>query len=145
MRAVVQRVKSAEVIIDEKSYQSIQKGYLIYLGVRKTDTPIIAEQMADKIHLLRIFEDDDQKMNLNLESVSGEILLISQFTLYGNTKGNNRPSFIEAARPNEAIPLYEAVIDRLRKHHVVKTGIFGADMDVHSINDGPVTIEIEID
>ena len=144
MRAIIQRVSEASVEIDQIVHASIHQGYLIYLGIHMDDDIKKAHQMADKIHNLRIFEDDQEKMNLNLATVDGEILVISQFTLYGDTKGNNRPSFIEAAKPNVAIPLYEAFIARLSLHHVVKSGIFGSHMIISSKNDGPVTIQIEL-
>jgi len=144
MRTVVQRVKSASVHVDGKTVGKIDKGYLIYIGISVHDDEKIAIKMAEKIHNLRIFEDENEKMNLNLQQVNGNILAISQFTLYGDTKGNNRPSFIEAARPEQANPLYELLIDELKKHHHVEKGIFGAHMEIQSINDGPVTIVIEI-
>ncbi len=144
MRAIIQRVKEASVEIDQKIYASISKGYLIYLGIHVDDDLKKTHQMADKIHNLRVFEDENNKMNLNLKTINGEILVISQFTLYGDTKGNNRPSFIEAAKPDLAIPLYEAFIERLSLHHQVKSGIFGSHMIVSSKNDGPVTIQIEL-
>lgn len=144
MRAIIQRVREASVVVEEKIVGKIQQGYLIYLGVKVDDTKEIAHKMAQKIHNLRVFEDDEGKMNLNLDQVKGSILLISQFTLYGDTKGNNRPSFILAGRPEVAEPLYEVVFQELSQHHHVEKGIFGADMKVHSINDGPVTIQIEI-
>jgi D-tyrosyl-tRNA(Tyr) deacylase len=144
MRAVVQRVKEANVLVQGQTHGSIQQGYLIYLGVHTDDTKEIALKMAQKIHHLRIFEDEQGKMNLSLTQVKGEILLISQFTLYGDTKGNNRPSFINAARPEVAEPLYALVYDALSAHHNVEKGVFGADMKVSSINDGPVTIIIEM-
>ena len=144
MRAVVQRVLNASVTVDHEVVGKIENGYLIYIGISTQDDAKIASKMAEKIHNLRIFEDEHEKMNLNLQQVNGSILLISQFTLYGDTKGNNRPSFIEAARPEQATPLYEQVIQELKKHHKVEKGVFGAHMDVHSINDGPVTIVIEL-
>ncbi len=144
MRTVVQRVKSASVHVDGKTVGKIDKGYLIYIGISVHDDEKIAIKMAEKIHNLRIFEDENEKMNLNLQQVNGNILAISQFTLYGDTKGNNRPSFIEAARPEQANPLYELLIDELKKHHHIEKGIFGAHMEIQSINDGPVTIVIEI-
>lgn len=144
MRAVIQRVKEASVSIDGKAHAKIDQGFLVYLGIHTKDNLKITHQLADKIHALRIFEDDQGKMNLNLDQVKGEVLVISQFTLYGDTKGNNRPSFIEAARPEHAIPLYEAFIERLNQYHVVKSGLFGCHMDISSINDGPVTILIEL-
>ena len=144
MRAVVQRVLEASVDISSEVVGKIQKGYLVYLGVHVNDKEDQVIKMAQKIHNLRIFEDDMGKMNLSLGQVNGEILLISQFTLHGDTKGNNRPSFINAARPEVAEPLYELMIEELSKDHHVEKGVFGADMKVQSINDGPVTIIIEI-
>jgi D-tyrosyl-tRNA(Tyr) deacylase len=144
MRAVVQRVNQASVKVDQIIIGSIKKGLLIYLGVHENDTEDQASKMASKIHNLRIFEDEAGKMNLNLEQVNGKILAISQFTLYGDTKGNNRPSFISAARPEVANPLYEKVCSLLSVSHSVEKGSFGAHMEVESINDGPVTIIIEI-
>ncbi|HOI85340.1 MAG TPA: D-aminoacyl-tRNA deacylase [Acholeplasmataceae bacterium] len=144
MRAIIQRVREASVVVEEKIVGQIQQGYLIYLGVKVDDTKEIALKMAQKIHNLRVFEDGEGKMNLNLDQVKGSILLISQFTLYGDTKGNNRPSFILAGRPEIAEPLYEVVFQELSHDHHVEKGIFGANMKVHSINDGPVTIQIEI-
>lgn len=145
MRAVIQRVLYAEVSINGKRHDYIDHGYLVYLGIKTTDNEKIAEQVARKIHSLRIFDDADGKMNLDLASVNGKILLISQFTLYGDTKGNNRPSFIQAQKPEIALSLYDLVITHLRQFHDVKTGIFGSHMVITSKNDGPVTIEIEID
>lgn len=144
MRAVVQRVKEAHVLIDGMIHASISQGYLVYLGIHMSDDMNKVMKLADKVHSLRIFEDEQGKMNENLAAVDGGILVISQFTLYGNAIGNNRPSFIEAARPEHAIPLYEAFIKRLSLHHPTKSGIFGSHMMVSSINDGPVTIQIEL-
>lgn len=143
MRAVVQRVKEASVMIDGNTVGDIQQGFLVYLGIHVDDTMDHVQKMAQKIHALRVFEDDAGKMNLSLSQVNGSVLVISQFTLYGDTKGNNRPSFITAARPEQANPLYEAFCEALSKDHMVKKGVFGADMKVSSINDGPVTILIE--
>lgn len=144
MRVVVQRVLEAHVKVDKAIVGAIGKGYLIYIGIHVNDSLDIVKKMADKIHLLRVFEDAQGKMNVNLGTVNGSILAISQFTLYGDTKGNNRPSFIEAARPEQAIPLYEALCQQLSLHHQVEKGVFGAHMEIHSINNGPVTILIEI-
>jgi D-tyrosyl-tRNA(Tyr) deacylase len=144
MRAVIQRVSKASVKVDQKVIGKIEKGYLIYLGIHENDTKEQVEKMSNKIHHLRVFEDENGKMNLNLTQVNGSILLISQFTLYGDTKGNNRPSFIEAARPEVANPLYELMYKQLSQFHLVEKGIFGANMKVESINDGPVTIIIEL-
>lgn len=144
MRIVCQRVKEASVKVDEQVVGQIKKGYLLYVGIHVDDQIDIVKKMAEKIHNLRIFEDDEGKMNLNLSQIGGDILAISQFTLYGDTKGNNRPSFISAARPEHANALYERLILELSKHHNVEKGVFGAHMEIHSINDGPVTIIVEM-
>lgn len=145
MRVVVQRVKEAAVKINHNLVGSIKKGYLLYIGITHEDDMATISKMAEKVKNLRIFEDENQKMNLNLSKVEGEILAISQFTLYGDTKGNNRPSFIKAARPEHAKPLYEAFIKLLSQNFHVETGEFQEHMEISSINDGPVTIIIEID
>jgi D-tyrosyl-tRNA(Tyr) deacylase len=144
MRVVVQRVSSARVKVDHQVIGEIKKGFLLYIGVHEADTIDHAIKLATKIHNLRIFEDEMGKMNLNLKQVSGEILAISQFTLYGDTKGNNRPSFILAARPDHANMLYDKVCELLAVDHQVEKGSFGAHMEIESVNDGPVTIIIEI-
>ena len=144
MKAVLQRVKYAEVKVDGKSVGKIQKGLLIFLGIGKNDDEKIADKVIKKTCNLRIFEDENQKMNKSIKDIHGEILIISQFTLYANCKSGNRPSFIEAARPKEAIPLYEYFCDECAKNGIeVQKGIFGADMKVQLLNDGPVTIVIE--
>ncbi len=140
MRLVVQRVKEASVTIDNEVVGKINKGFLIYVGITDTDTEVEVEKLARKISGLRIFEDNEGKMNLDIMQVDGEILIISQFTLYADMKRGNRPSFIKAARPEHAIPLYEIFVSLLRENHHVEAGVFGADMKIHSINDGPVTI-----
>lgn len=140
MRLVVQRVKEASVTIDNNVVGKINKGFLIYVGITDTDTELEVEKLAKKISTIRIFEDSEGKMNLDIKKVEGEILVISQFTLYADMKRGNRPSFIKAARPEHAIPLYELFISLLRENHHVEAGVFGADMKIHSINDGPVTI-----
>ncbi|HPX72234.1 MAG TPA: D-aminoacyl-tRNA deacylase [Acholeplasmataceae bacterium] len=140
MRLVVQRVKEASVTIDNEVVGKINKGFLIYVGITDTDTEVEVEKLARKISGLRIFEDNEGKMNLDIMQVDGEILVISQFTLYADMKRGNRPSFIKAARPEHAIPLYEIFVSLLRENHHVEAGVFGADMKIHSINDGPVTI-----
>lgn len=145
MRVVVQRVKEATVFVNQEIVSHIDKGYLLYIGISDTDTEEIAYKVATKIKNLRIFEDDQEKMNLNLSAVGGSILAVSQFTLYGDTKGNNRPSFIKAQRPEEARRLYDEIVRLLSKDFKVETGIFQAHMEISSINDGPVTIIIEID
>ena len=143
MRAVVQRVKRACVTIDEKIKGKIGKGYMVLLGIEDVDTNSDVEYICDKILGLRVFEDADDKMNLDLCDVGGAVLLISQFTLYGDARKGRRPSFIKAARPETAIPLYEAAIARLSEKVQVETGEFGAYMDVELINDGPVTILLD--
>lgn len=147
MRAVVQRVTKGSVKIKKLDYiAEIGKGFVILLGISHGDTITEVEYLADKCSSLRIFEDQNEKMNLSLKEVEGEILIISQFTLYGETARGNRPSFIEAARPEVAIPLYDAFIERLKMNigiEKVKTGIFGEMMDVEIHNDGPVTIIVE--
>lgn len=145
MRAVVTRVSSASVRIDGNTVGKIGKGFLVLLGVSKDDTMAQAEKLADKVCGLRVFEDDAGKMNLNLQAVEGELLVVSQFTLFADCK-SRRPGFTGAARPDTAIPLYEAFMklcaDRGFK---VEHGEFGADMLVESINDGPVTIILDTD
>lgn len=143
MRAVVTRVKNASVTIDGELKSEIGAGLLVLLGVHGEDTPAEAEKVADRICGLRIFEDPNGKMNLSPADANAEILLISQFTLFADVK-SRRPGFSKAARPEIAIPLYEAVIEKCRaRGFTVKTGEFGADMKVASVNDGPVTILID--
>lgn len=140
MRAVVTRVRSASVEIDGQINGQIGRGYLILLGVGPGDTQETAAKLADKICNLRIFEDENEKMNLNLEQVGGSILVVSQFTLYADTS-SRRPGFSGAAKPDAAIPLYEGFMARCRERGFdVQHGEFGADMQVFSQNDGPVTI-----
>ena len=140
MRAVLTRVTSASVTIDGKIKGQIGKGFLVLLGVHADDTEAEAERIADRICGLRIFEDENGKMNVNPTDAGAEILIISQFTLFADTK-SRRPGFTAAARPETAIPLYEKVIALCRERGFhVETGEFGADMQVESVNDGPVTI-----
>lgn len=144
MRAVVQRVKEASVKVDQETIGEIKQGLLVYLGVTHGDDQSDLQYMTDKIPNLRIFEDENEKMNRSLLDVGGELLIISQFTLYGDARKGRRPSFIEAARPNVATPLYESLIENLRSQGIrVETGEFGADMKVASINDGPVTLLLD--
>lgn len=141
MRAVVQRVKHARVTIKDTISGQIEQGFMILLGVHEEDTLEDAQYLAKKIAQLRVFEDDDGKMNLSIQDISGAILSISQFTLYAQTKKGNRPSFIKAARPEIAKPLYEQFNALLIEQGIkVETGEFGADMAVELLNDGPVTI-----
>ena len=145
MIAVIQRVSEASVTIESRIKGQIRTGFLVLLGITHTDTRDDVAWLAKKIAGLRLFSDPDGKMNLDLKSVKGSILLISQFTLFANTKKGNRPSFIEAARPEVAIPLYEAMIVQLEFElgTSIQTGEFGADMKVSLCNDGPVTIIID--
>lgn len=147
MKAVVQRVSEGGVYIPEENYKAeINSGMVILLGIKTGDTENDVNFIADKCSNLRIFEDDDGKMNISIRETNGEVLIISQFTLYGETAKGNRPSFIEAARPEEAIPLYQKFIDRLKNNlgeDKIKSGIFGAMMKVKIINDGPVTVMVE--
>ena len=145
MRALIQRVQSASVKIENKPGASIDHGILVFLGIEETDTNDDIEWMSGKIVRLRIFRDDKNVMNLSLLDIGGEVLLISQFTLHASTKKGNRPSYIRAARPDIAIPLYEQFIDRIELDmgKSIKTGEFGAYMQVELVNDGPVTIMLD--
>jgi len=140
MRAVVTRVSSASVAIDGEIVGAIDKGYLVLLGVGPNDTEAVCDKLAEKICNLRVFEDENGKMNRNLEQVGGSLLVISQFTLYADTS-SRRPGFSHAAKPDLAVPLYERFMDQCRQRGFrVEHGQFGADMKVASVNDGPVTI-----
>ena len=146
MRAVLTRVKHASVTIDGKVHGQIGEGFLILLGVTHEDTEAQAVKLADKLTGLRIFEDENGKMNRGLDEVKGELLIISQFTLYGNCKKGRRPEFLAAARPEVAIPLYEKFVQVCRdKGFHTETGEFGADMQVDSLNDGPLTLVVDTD
>ena len=145
MRVVIQRVSKASVSIDGQVTAQIEKGYLILLGITVLDTKEDIEWLTNKIKGMRIFSDDQGAMNLSLEQVGGEALVVSQFTLYASTKKGNRPSFIAAAPPEIAIPLYEDFVSTLSRKldKIIPTGTFGADMQVSLINNGPVTIVID--
>lgn len=144
MRVVIQRVSKAKVVADGALSGAINKGFLLLVGVEEADTSEDVDYLTRKISNMRIFEDEDGKMNLSLKEVDGEILSISQFTLHADTKKGNRPSFINAARPDQADQLYEELNDKLRTEGFkVEVGIFGADMDVSLVNDGPVTILVD--
>ena len=145
MRAVIQRVSFASVKVDDKTIGQIGPGLLVLLGIEADDTSTDVSWLAKKICGLRIFSDTEGKMNLDLNDVNGELLIVSQFTLHASTKKGTRPSFIKAARPNHAIPLYENFISACSQfsNFEVKTGEFGAMMDVELLNDGPVTIIID--
>ncbi len=128
----------------EKLIGKIEQGFLVLLGIQSTDSKQDVDYLVKKVTHLRIFSDENDKMNLSLNDINGQLLIISQFTLYGNCKDGNRPSFIEAAKPNIAIPLYEYFVSECKKQiPIVETGIFGADMKVELLNDGPVTIIID--
>jgi len=144
MRAVVQRVEKSELYINKEVYSSINKGFLVLLGITESDTTDDMEVLADKILKLRVFEDENGKMNLSLADVGGELQIVSQFTLYADCHHGNRPSFIAAAKPDFAFPMYEKFVEYCEGVGVpVKTGVFGADMKINFINDGPVTIILE--
>ncbi len=145
MRAVVQRVSRASVRVEGEVVGVIGTGLCVLIGITHDDTLTQINKLADKLHKLRIFSDQDDKMNLSVVDVGGDILIISQFTLYGNASKGNRPSYIEAARPEAAEPLIEALVDDLRARGLsVPTGVFGADMEVEILNQGPVTISLEL-
>ena len=143
MRAVLTRVKSASVAIDGEIVGKIGQGFQILLGVGPNDTEKECRYLAEKALGLRVFEDENGKMNLSVQDVGGSILLVSQFTLLGDARKGNRPSFTGAAVPEKAIPIYERVISELAKRLPVQTGVFGADMQVELVNDGPVTILLD--
>ena len=144
MRAVVQKVSSSKVTVDGEVIGKIEKGLMVLLGVTHDDTSKDVDYMVDKVTNLRIFEDENEKMNLSLKDVGGEILAVSQFTLYGDARKGRRPSFSDAARPEVANPLYEEFVEKLRAQGItVGTGEFGAHMMVELTNDGPVTILLE--
>lgn len=145
MKAVVQRVKRTALTVGGERISEIPFGLTVFLGVKSGDTQAQADYLTKKIANLRIFEDENGKMNLSVKDVGGEVLLVSQFTLYGDASHGNRPSFTLAERPEKAQPLYEYAVNALRAQGVtVKTGMFGADMKIEQYNDGPVTILLEI-
>lgn len=145
MKTVVQRVKSSAVTVDQEVTGSIEIGLLLLVGIHQDDTPEQMEWMCNKILKLRIFEDEEGKMNKSVQDIGGELLVVSQFTLYGDASKGTRPSFIEAARPDKAEPMYEDMITYFKEHSDLKveSGIFGAMMNVELENDGPVTIILE--
>ncbi len=144
MKLVIQRVKHASVTVDGNVTGKIGKGFLVLIGIANSDTKEIADQYLKKLLNLRIFEDENGKTNLSLKDVNGELLLVSQFTLYADCRKGNRPSFINAGAPDMAESLYEYMIEACRKEiPVVETGIFGADMQVELLNDGPFTIVLD--
>ena len=144
MRAVIQRVSRASVDVDNKTIGSIERGFLVLLGVADDDTEEDMAYLVKKITQMRIFEDEAGKMNLSLKDVGGELLLVSQFTLYASCKKGNRPSFTQAGDPQKAEELYEYIIGECKKEiDIVQTGVFGAHMEVSLINDGPFTVVLE--
>ncbi len=145
MKALIQRVSSADVSVDGESVGSIGHGLCVFVGVTHEDTEVQAKKLAERLWKLRIFSDDEGKMNRSVDDVGGALLVVSQFTLYGDTRKGNRPSYVSAARPAVAEPLFQRVVDHLR--HIgaeVATGRFGADMAVELTNDGPVTVALEL-
>ena len=145
MKGLIQRVKRASVTIDGELYSEIGHGILVLLGVEKGDSEENAEKLADKISKLRIFEDENEKMNLSVQDIKGEILVVSQFTLAGDCKKGTRPSFDKAELPQRANELYEYFTELIKQKNIpTKTGVFGAMMEVELINDGPVTFMVEM-
>lgn len=144
MRVLLQRVSRAEVRVGDRVTGAIGTGFMLLVGFTHTDTEAAVAWMADKVAGLRLFTDAEGKMNLGLDDVGGAVLVVSQFTLYGDAQKGRRPSFIDAARPEQAIPLYERFVAMLRERGLrVETGEFGAMMDVELVNDGPVTLQVE--
>lgn len=145
MKLVIQRVKYSSVKVDEKIVGKIDKGFLVLLGVGPDDTEEIADYLVKKLINLRVFTDENDKMNLSIKDIEGELLIISQFTLYADCSQGNRPSFTGAAKPDKANELYEYFIEKCKENNIkrVEHGIFGADMKVELLNDGPVTILLE--
>jgi len=145
LKLVIQRVIESNLTIDKKIYSSIGYGMVIFIGISVNDNESVLKKIASKVSKLRIFNDEFGKMNKNINEIKGEILLVSQFTLYADTKKGNRPSFIMAAKPENAIKIYNSFIKELQTHTKtkIKTGKFGADMKINLINDGPVTIILE--
>lgn len=145
MKLVIQRVKKSSVTVDQKKIASIGQGLMVLVGLTHTDTQEVAQQLAKKLVALRIFADDQKPINASIAEVDGEILLVSQFTLYGNTKKGNRPSFVDAMAPDKAEALFNDFVKYVKAAWPkVQTGQFGADMQVELINDGPVTLVIEV-
>lgn len=146
MRFIIQRVNHARVTVDNQTIGAIHKGYLVFIGIAQNDTRELADKMLQKMINLRIFGDEEDRINLSLQDVKGELLLISQFTLYANCKKGNRPSFFDAGKPDMAKELYEYLIAKAKETcPVVESGIFGADMKVSLENDGPFTIVLDSD
>ncbi|MDH5718502.1 MAG: D-aminoacyl-tRNA deacylase [Spirochaetia bacterium] len=148
MKALIQRIKESKIVISGGTYSQTNAGLLIFLGIGETDSEIEIDYLIKKILNLRIFEDENNKMNLSVLDIKGDLMIVSQFTLYADTKKGNRPSFISAASPEKAKKMYNLFIEKINKSAhgmAVKSGVFAADMKVHLINDGPVTIFIDTD
>lgn len=144
MRFVIQRVSRASVEVDKKIVGKINQGFLVLIGITNSDTKDTADTLINKLLKLRIFEDDNGKMNLSIKDVNGSLLLVSQFTLYANCRKGNRPDFLNAAKPDYANELYKYIIERCKNENIeVQTGVFGAEMKVSLLNDGPVTIILD--
>lgn len=144
MRLLIQRVSKASVKVEGECVGKINKGFLVFLGITHGDTKDNVDYLVNKLYNLRVFEDENEKMNLSIKDINGEILIVSQFTLYADTSHGNRPSFINAAKPDEANELYEYFIEKAKQTGLkIEVGIFGADMKVELLNDGPVTILLE--
>ncbi len=144
MRLLIQRVSKASVKVEGKCVGKINKGFLVFLGITHGDTKDNVDYLVNKLYNLRVFEDENEKMNLSIKDINGEILIVSQFTLYADTSHGNRPSFINAAKPDKANELYEYFIEKAKQTGLkIEAGIFGADMKVELLNDGPVTILLE--
>ena len=144
MRLLIQRVSKASVRVEGECVGKINKGFLVFLGITHGDTKDNVDYLVNKLYNLRVFEDENEKMNLSIKDINGDILIVSQFTLYADTSHGNRPSFINAAKPDEANELYEYFIEKAKQTGLkIEAGIFGADMKVELLNDGPVTILLE--
>jgi len=145
MRLIIQRVSKASVIIDSKIVGEVQQGFLVLIGIENADGTDDANWLVQKLIGLRVFSDDEGKMNLSIKDVLGNVLVVSQFTLFASTVKGNRPSFIKSAKPDFAIPLYEYFVSKLKSESGldIQTGVFGADMQINLVNDGPVTILID--
>ena len=144
MRALIERIEEGKLYIDGALKESVSRGLLVYIAFTEGDDINTIHKMCDKIIKLRIFEDENHKMNKSIKDINGEILLISSFSLYGDTKGNNRPSFVKSLGYNDAYPLWTLFSKELSSLNLTKTGIFGADMKINAINDGPVSIIIDM-
>lgn len=144
MRAIIQRVNSAKLNIDNKIFSKINKGFLVLVAVSEEDTESDLEYIVKKIIGLRVFNDEHGKMNMSIGDVNGEIMVVSQFTLYGDARKGNRPNFMKSAKQDKALMFYNKFVERIKEYNlVVETGVFGADMDIELVNSGPVTIQLD--